>query len=167
MRIKFLADTDVKLDDIPRNARGALGIRHATNKPSFSAETQVAHDKDGKPITHADGRPVEITVGTSEMKREQPTSKYFFRKNWPVVLPDDQAQAYIDAKVAEPDSKRVEWISNEDGDTIDGMYTAEDQELFLTGVILGYAKGSSRANPIYIHGPNWDAWNDAKAGDPQ
>lgn len=167
MRIKFLENTDVNIDDVPKTARGALGIHIASSKPSFRTETQVAHDKSGKPITHADGRPVEITVGKAEMQKVQPASKHFFRKDWPVILPDEMAQAYIDAGQAVLVEKRVQWISSEDGETIDGLYTPEDQELFFMGVIMGYAKGSKRGSPIYIHGPNWDKWHAVQNADDQ
>lgn len=40
--------------------------------------------------------------------------------------------------------------------TSKGIHSPEDRELYRAGVILGYNKDSS-----YIHGPNWDAYQEA------
>lgn len=162
MRIKFTEDVDVDIEDIPNTARGALGTRHAQSVPSFKVTgTQLAHDKEGKPILDGDGKPIEIPLGVAEVTSVEPTSKHFFRKRWAAELPDETAQAYIDAGQA----VRVDKVHRVDGDefeSLDGMYTREDQEMFLAGVIIGYEKGSTRQEPKYIEGPNWDAWNQAR-----
>lgn len=44
-----------------------------------------------------------------------------------------------------------------------GIKGKKDLEMFLAGAITGYAPGTTDENPIYIHGPNWDAWQAAEA----
>lgn len=44
-----------------------------------------------------------------------------------------------------------------------GIKGKKDMELFMAGVIDGYDKGTTDAKPIYIHGPNWSAFESAQA----
>lgn len=44
-----------------------------------------------------------------------------------------------------------------------GIKGKKDLEMFMAGAIEGYAEGTTDANPVYIHGPNWDAWQAAEA----
>ena len=43
-----------------------------------------------------------------------------------------------------------------------GIKGKKDTELFMAGVIDGYDKGTTDENPIYLPGPNWAAWEQAK-----
>lgn len=43
-----------------------------------------------------------------------------------------------------------------------GVRGTKDREMFLAGAILGYAEGTTDEKPIYIKGPNWDAWQAAE-----
>lgn len=43
-----------------------------------------------------------------------------------------------------------------------GIKGKKDHELFMAGVIEGYDKGTTDENPIYLPGPNWSAWEQAK-----
>ena len=162
MRIKFTEHVDIEdISQLPRTALGAIGLRHPKRSPVFStAGEQTLKDKDGKPVTNADGEEVKIPLGVAEMKSEPPTSKHFFRKDWPAELPDDLARQYIAAgqAIEVPKVHRL----NGDNDRLDGMYSQEDADLLLAGVILGYEKGSTAENPRYEHGPNWESWNAAR-----
>ena len=44
-----------------------------------------------------------------------------------------------------------------------GIKGKKDIELFMAGVIEGYESGSTGDTPVYLHGPNWDAWEQAKS----
>lgn len=44
-----------------------------------------------------------------------------------------------------------------------GIKGKKDMELFMAGVIEGYDKTSTDANPVYLPGPNFAAWEAAKA----
>jgi len=44
-----------------------------------------------------------------------------------------------------------------------GIKGKKDMELFMSGVIEGYDKTSTDANPVYLPGPNFAAWEAAKA----
>lgn len=43
-----------------------------------------------------------------------------------------------------------------------GIKGKKDLELFMAGIIEGYDKGTTDENPIYLPGPNWAAWQEAK-----
>ena len=43
-----------------------------------------------------------------------------------------------------------------------GIKGKKDMELFMAGVIEGYGKGTTDANPVYLPGANFDAWQAAK-----
>lgn len=42
-----------------------------------------------------------------------------------------------------------------------GIGGEKDLAMFLAGAIDGYGPGSTDENPVYIHGPNWKAWQEA------
>lgn len=42
-----------------------------------------------------------------------------------------------------------------------GITGEKDTAMFLAGAIEGYGPGSTDENPVYIKGPNWDAWHEA------
>ena len=44
-----------------------------------------------------------------------------------------------------------------------GIKGAKDIELFMGGIIDGYDPSTTDEKTVYIHGPNWDAWQKAKA----
>lgn len=43
-----------------------------------------------------------------------------------------------------------------------GIKGKKDIELFMAGIIEGYDKGTTDENPVYLPGPNWAAWQEAK-----
>jgi hypothetical protein len=44
-----------------------------------------------------------------------------------------------------------------------GIRSKKDRELFMANVIEGYAEGTTDEKPVYIPGPKWQAFQDAKA----
>ena len=42
-----------------------------------------------------------------------------------------------------------------------GIVGDKDRTMFLAGAITGYGPGSTEENPVYVKGPNWDAWQEA------
>lgn len=86
MRIKFTKDVDVDITTVPKEAFGALAIRHAVKRPQFSTEDGL----------NADGNMIEVAP-----------SGHYFRKCWSAFLPDDIAKRYIDAGQAQPCDREV------------------------------------------------------------
>lgn len=91
MRIKFTKDVDVDITAVPKEAFGALAIRHAVQRPEFSTEDGL----------NADGKMVEVAP-----------SGHYFRKGWSAFLPDDIAQRYIDVGHAQPCDREVKMFAH-------------------------------------------------------
>ncbi len=43
-----------------------------------------------------------------------------------------------------------------------GIRGKKDMDMFMTGAIEGYGPGTTDDVTVYIHGPNWDAWQSAE-----
>lgn len=43
-----------------------------------------------------------------------------------------------------------------------GIRGKKDLEMFAFGAIEGYGPGTTDDNPVYVRGPNWDAWEKAE-----
>ena len=91
MRIKFTKDVDVDITTVPKEAFGALAIRHAVKRPQFSTEDGL----------NADGKMIESG-----------TSGHYFRGGWSTNIPDEIGQRYIDAGQAEQIDRVVKFVDS-------------------------------------------------------
>lgn len=42
-----------------------------------------------------------------------------------------------------------------------GITGEKDMAMFMAGAITGYGPGTTDETPVYLKGPNWDAWQEA------
>lgn len=137
MRIKFLEHVPVELDQVPKDARGAIAIRHESRRPRFVP-----------------------SAGVSTVERPEPARRHYWRKGWSAELPDAMARAYIAAGQAAQVASVVR-MHADDFTRFNGLYSAEHEQMFLAGVILGYTPGSTPQSYQFERGPNWDKWQAA------
>lgn len=45
-----------------------------------------------------------------------------------------------------------------------GIKDKKDLAMFMAGAIEGYGPGTTDEKPVYVKGPNWEAWQAATAG---
>lgn len=57
---------------------------------------------------------------------------------------------------------QIDKASRTNAAALAGIRGERDMAMFLAGAINGYAAGSTDADPKYVPGPNWDAWQAAE-----
>ncbi len=118
MRIRFTENVDVELSKVPRSAYGAIGIRHPPRIPRLKTTP---------------GEPEQ------QFKMEPVSKSHFFRQGWCAELPDETAQAYIDAGQAEATKHKV--CSLEEVESVSDMAMEEIRKLPAYREAIGEGAG--------------------------